>query len=154
MALQWGGNNPTHLASPLQYTYRTKITPHFEAPPRKSKKLSTEEGKPHWLKIGLMWSERGRLWISRFAFFSGYICDGCQQKCGYRIARLRHLLRETYGTVSSSGYSPAIHGSILLMLHSWQYILLQERRISPAARLTLFILLRPKLRSPHMCNRP
>ena len=43
------------IASPLQYAYRTKITPHFEAPPRKFQKIAAEErseGKPHWLKIG------------------------------------------------------------------------------------------------------
>ncbi|GLB35552.1 putative methyltransferase [Lyophyllum shimeji] len=42
------------VGSPLQYGYRTKITPHFEAPPKSARKTqSTEtEGKPEWLKIG------------------------------------------------------------------------------------------------------
>ncbi|KAG2753493.1 S-adenosyl-L-methionine-dependent methyltransferase [Suillus brevipes Sb2] len=45
------------IASPLQYGYRTKITPHFEAPTKRARKeaesgsaSSTE--KPSWLKIG------------------------------------------------------------------------------------------------------
>ncbi|ETW78399.1 hypothetical protein HETIRDRAFT_68397 [Heterobasidion irregulare TC 32-1] len=45
------------VASPLQYGYRTKITPHFDAPPKKPKKSGlTEEisatEKPDWLNIG------------------------------------------------------------------------------------------------------
>ena len=47
------------VASPLQYGYRTKITPHFDAPPRRFQKNGppstdgTEEGeRPEWLKIG------------------------------------------------------------------------------------------------------
>ncbi|EPQ61280.1 S-adenosyl-L-methionine-dependent methyltransferase [Gloeophyllum trabeum ATCC 11539] len=47
------------IASPLQYGYRTKITPHFEAPPKKLQKQWQENGnqaesaeKPDWLKIG------------------------------------------------------------------------------------------------------
>ncbi|KAG0703442.1 S-adenosyl-L-methionine-dependent methyltransferase [Suillus ampliporus] len=45
------------IASPLQYGYRTKITPHFEAPPKRARK-EAESGsvdstdKPGWLKIG------------------------------------------------------------------------------------------------------
>ena len=41
----------TTIPSPLQYGYRTKITPHFKEPPKKARKseLST---KPDWLKIG------------------------------------------------------------------------------------------------------
>ncbi|KAH7906899.1 S-adenosyl-L-methionine-dependent methyltransferase [Hygrophoropsis aurantiaca] len=46
------------IASPLQYNYRTKITPHFEAPSKKAKKARVDEGapddnaKPGWLNIG------------------------------------------------------------------------------------------------------
>ncbi|KAG6909583.1 hypothetical protein DXG01_016622 [Tephrocybe rancida] len=41
------------IRSPLQYEYRTKLTPHFEAPPKSAKKnQATLEGKPDWLKIG------------------------------------------------------------------------------------------------------
>ncbi|KAH7923776.1 tRNA methyltransferase [Leucogyrophana mollusca] len=46
------------IASPLQYNYRTKITPHFEAPPKRAKKAREAEGfadsdtKPDWLNIG------------------------------------------------------------------------------------------------------
>ncbi|KAI0258674.1 S-adenosyl-L-methionine-dependent methyltransferase [Gloeopeniophorella convolvens] len=43
------------IPSPLQYGYRTKITPHFEPPPKKLQKQgrpADEEGKPSWLKIG------------------------------------------------------------------------------------------------------
>jgi tRNA (uracil-5-)-methyltransferase len=47
--------HPT-IASPLQYGYRTKITPHFEAPPKKFRRpndASTHvKEKPDWLKIG------------------------------------------------------------------------------------------------------
>lgn len=41
----------TTMPSPLQYGYRTKITPHFKEPPKKARK---HEGptKPEWLKIG------------------------------------------------------------------------------------------------------
>ncbi|KAJ7714507.1 S-adenosyl-L-methionine-dependent methyltransferase [Mycena metata] len=44
------------MPSPLQYNYRTKITPHFEAPNRHQKKeesnyLDTGE-RPEWFKIG------------------------------------------------------------------------------------------------------
>ncbi|KAH9075529.1 S-adenosyl-L-methionine-dependent methyltransferase [Lactarius deliciosus] len=41
--------------SPLEYGYRTKITPHFDPPPKKVQKQgpsTSEEGKPPWLKIG------------------------------------------------------------------------------------------------------
>ncbi|KAI0078551.1 S-adenosyl-L-methionine-dependent methyltransferase [Panus rudis PR-1116 ss-1] len=37
--------------SPLQYGYRTKITPHFE-PPRKKREPVEAGSKPDWLKIG------------------------------------------------------------------------------------------------------
>ena len=43
------------IPSPLQYGYRTKITPHFEPPPKKVQNQdpsAREEGKPSWLKIG------------------------------------------------------------------------------------------------------
>ncbi|KAF5371304.1 hypothetical protein D9758_004267 [Tetrapyrgos nigripes] len=45
------------IGSPLQYGYRTKITPHFQAPPSKVDKVELQkqcaEGKaPEWLKIG------------------------------------------------------------------------------------------------------
>ncbi|KAA1475389.1 S-adenosyl-L-methionine-dependent methyltransferase [Dentipellis sp. KUC8613] len=42
------------IASPLQYGYRTKITPHFDAPPKKLAKAGAPPGeaKPDWLKIG------------------------------------------------------------------------------------------------------
>ena len=47
------------VASPLQYGYRTKITPHFDAPPKRFQKRgpapqdSIEDvTKPVWLKIG------------------------------------------------------------------------------------------------------
>ena len=41
----------TTIASPLQYGYRTKITPHFNAAPRGTKKLEGTT-KPRWLRIG------------------------------------------------------------------------------------------------------
>ncbi|KAI5986391.1 S-adenosyl-L-methionine-dependent methyltransferase [Pisolithus albus] len=43
------------IGSPLQYNYRTKITPHFEAPPRRARQTEstdTDISKPDWLKIG------------------------------------------------------------------------------------------------------
>ncbi|KZT24394.1 S-adenosyl-L-methionine-dependent methyltransferase [Neolentinus lepideus HHB14362 ss-1] len=46
------------IASPLQYGYRTKITPHFDAPPRRIRAeynngtLEKTKGQPEWLKIG------------------------------------------------------------------------------------------------------
>ncbi|KAG6900364.1 hypothetical protein C0993_011995 [Termitomyces sp. T159_Od127] len=41
------------IGSPLQYEYRTKLTPHFEAPPKSAKENSIPSGtKPEWLKIG------------------------------------------------------------------------------------------------------
>ncbi|KAI0247844.1 S-adenosyl-L-methionine-dependent methyltransferase [Lactifluus subvellereus] len=43
------------IPSPLQYGYRTKITPHFDPPPKKLPSQGPsagEEGKPSWLKIG------------------------------------------------------------------------------------------------------
>lgn len=45
------------IPSPLQYGYRTKITPHFEAPPKifqKAAQASEESpaSKPDWLNIG------------------------------------------------------------------------------------------------------
>lgn len=45
------------IASPLQYGYRTKITPHFEAPPKKFQKAGrppeeADTTRPDWLKIG------------------------------------------------------------------------------------------------------
>ncbi|RDB19521.1 tRNA (uracil(54)-C(5))-methyltransferase [Hypsizygus marmoreus] len=42
------------IGSPLQYGYRTKLTPHFEAPPKGVRKNKTviEEGRPEWLHIG------------------------------------------------------------------------------------------------------
>ncbi|KAG6333304.1 hypothetical protein ID866_5781 [Astraeus odoratus] len=55
---------PTVLAtigSPLQYNYRTKITPHFEAPPKWARTIentSPSKSKPDWLKIGF--NEIGR----------------------------------------------------------------------------------------------
>jgi len=41
----------TTIPSPLQYGYRTKITPHFKEPPKKAQK-SEGSTKPDWLKIG------------------------------------------------------------------------------------------------------
>ncbi|KIK95989.1 hypothetical protein PAXRUDRAFT_139490 [Paxillus rubicundulus Ve08.2h10] len=44
------------IGSPKQYHYRTKITPHFEAPPKKARhdqgSNPTDGIKPDWLKIG------------------------------------------------------------------------------------------------------
>lgn len=42
------------IGSPLQYGYRTKITPHFDAPPKKLQKNveGRPEGRPEWLNIG------------------------------------------------------------------------------------------------------
>ncbi|KAI9068869.1 S-adenosyl-L-methionine-dependent methyltransferase [Trametes sanguinea] len=46
------------IASPLQYGYRTKLTPHFQRPPFSFQKAQKRgdgpavEGKPDWLKIG------------------------------------------------------------------------------------------------------
>ncbi|KAF8841387.1 S-adenosyl-L-methionine-dependent methyltransferase [Paxillus ammoniavirescens] len=44
------------IGSPKQYHYRTKITPHFEAPPKKARleqsSNSSDNSKPDWLKIG------------------------------------------------------------------------------------------------------
>ena len=41
----------TTIPSPLQYGYRTKITPHFKEPPKKARKPEGST-KPDWLKIG------------------------------------------------------------------------------------------------------
>ncbi|KAF8870594.1 S-adenosyl-L-methionine-dependent methyltransferase [Gymnopilus junonius] len=41
------------VESPLVYAYRTKITPHFERPPKWAKKNEVKPGEqPPWLKIG------------------------------------------------------------------------------------------------------
>ncbi|KAI0324348.1 S-adenosyl-L-methionine-dependent methyltransferase [Cubamyces sp. BRFM 1775] len=46
------------IGSPLQYGYRTKLTPHFQRPPPSFQKAQKRgdaqavEGKPDWLKIG------------------------------------------------------------------------------------------------------
>ena len=42
------------IPSPLQYNYRTKITPHFEAPPKRFLREQTgpPAEKPVWLNIG------------------------------------------------------------------------------------------------------
>jgi tRNA (uracil-5-)-methyltransferase len=45
------------MGSPLQYGYRTKITPHYQAPPSKvdraALQIQVESGnKPDWLHIG------------------------------------------------------------------------------------------------------
>ena len=41
------------IGSPKQYHYRTKITPHFEAPPKKARAdPPPATPKPDWLKIG------------------------------------------------------------------------------------------------------
>jgi tRNA (uracil-5-)-methyltransferase len=44
----------TTVPSPLEYGYRTKITPHFDPPPKKLRDgvYSPDEPKPEWLKIG------------------------------------------------------------------------------------------------------
>ena len=41
----------TTIPSPLQYGYRTKLTPHFREPPKKAPKPEGS-AKPDWLKIG------------------------------------------------------------------------------------------------------
>lgn len=41
----------TTVPSPLQYGYRTKITPHFQVPPKNAKKPEGST-RPDWLKIG------------------------------------------------------------------------------------------------------
>lgn len=43
------------IGSPLQYNYRTKITPHFEAAPKRARQTESADAstsKPDWLKIG------------------------------------------------------------------------------------------------------
>lgn len=41
------------MGSPLQYGYRTKITPHFDAPGNKLKKFGAGDGaKPDWFNVG------------------------------------------------------------------------------------------------------
>lgn len=50
------------IGSPLQYNYRTKITPHFQAPPKKAKPEATSEGqKPDWLDIGFNYAGRNKV---------------------------------------------------------------------------------------------
>jgi tRNA (uracil-5-)-methyltransferase len=63
---------PPTIPSPLQYAYRTKLTPHFEAPPKSVLKAvargEVEVGdddagkeKPEWLKIGFNMAGMGRV---------------------------------------------------------------------------------------------
>lgn len=40
------------VESPLVYGYRTKITPHFERPPKHIKLSDVQSEYPNWLKIG------------------------------------------------------------------------------------------------------
>jgi len=41
------------VESPNVYGYRTKITPHFERPPKRIKPYNIQQGEhPEWLKIG------------------------------------------------------------------------------------------------------
>lgn len=40
------------VESPLVYGYRTKITPHFERPPKHIKPSDVQSEYPNWLKIG------------------------------------------------------------------------------------------------------
>lgn len=40
------------IPSPLQYAYRTKLTPHFDAPPKSARKGPRSTEKPDWLNIG------------------------------------------------------------------------------------------------------
>ncbi len=41
------------VESPLTFAYRTKITPHFERPPKHIKPYKINSGEyPEWLKIG------------------------------------------------------------------------------------------------------
>jgi hypothetical protein len=40
------------VESPLVYSYRTKITPHFERPPKHIKPYDVQSVYPDWLKIG------------------------------------------------------------------------------------------------------
>jgi len=39
------------IPSPLQYAYRTKLTPHFDAPPKSAREGSRFTEKPDWLHI-------------------------------------------------------------------------------------------------------
>jgi hypothetical protein len=47
------------VGSPLVYGYRTKLTPHFERPPKsvREQKLSSDE-QPSWLRIGFNMTNR------------------------------------------------------------------------------------------------
>ena len=47
------------VESPLVYGYRTKLTPHFERPPKsvREQKLSSDE-QPSWLRIGFNMTNR------------------------------------------------------------------------------------------------
>jgi tRNA (uracil-5-)-methyltransferase len=45
------------IGSPLQYGYRTKITPHFDKPAKEAKKANADisaagGSKPDWLNVG------------------------------------------------------------------------------------------------------
>ena len=50
----------TTMPSPLQYGYRTKITPHFKEPPKKAQKPEGST-KPEWLKIGFNINDTSRV---------------------------------------------------------------------------------------------
>lgn len=74
------------MASPLQYGYRTKITPHFDAPPenrtRKGRPIAKKAKDSAWeLKIGF--EERGRpntldIEVRRADFLNETLIRGCR----------------------------------------------------------------------------
>jgi tRNA (uracil-5-)-methyltransferase len=57
------------------YAYRTKITPHFERPPKYAKREDTKDGEqPSWLKIGFnVTNSNSTLDIEVCSFFFGRI---------------------------------------------------------------------------------
>ena len=50
----------TTIPSPLQYGYRTKITPHFKEPPKKAQRPEGST-RPDWLKIGFNINDTSRV---------------------------------------------------------------------------------------------
>ena len=50
---EWIPEIGSTMPSPEQYGYRTKITPHFNAPPKAAQREPPPAGeKPEWLRIG------------------------------------------------------------------------------------------------------
>jgi tRNA (uracil-5-)-methyltransferase len=125
----------------LQYGYRTKITPHFDAPPKRfqkkgppSKDGAKEVEKQEWLKIGFNHVGQRQVMDIEVGINCLLIDSDAEMKCTEDCPIATPVIAEAYGPIREE-----IIKSVTFLcqeryshLLAQKYLHLQERRVTSA----------------------